>query len=234
MQDFLEYLFNKYGYDPKFIRQIAVGQRYIAVELVNGNIGVCATLSYNYKKGIPKEVFPEIYSDRLFLTAYYNALLNYRTYPVENNKDIYDLKLENYRQIVFIGKFDPVFEKLRQRDIKYSYIDLRDTLSHDNQINNKEQLLSIADLLIISATAITNQTLNEIIENSPYSEKYILGPSSILSPDLSQWGINGIFGLQFNPYDSRVLGVISLNYGTRYFIHRGNKVLLKCKFMNTI
>ena len=230
MQDFLEYLYETHGFDPKFIRQITAGKRYFAVELVNGNIGVCATLGEKYDSNMPKEIFPNIYRHRLLLNAYYNALLNYRLYYVEENMDITDLQMNTYRHIVFVGKFDPVFEKLREQKIRFSYIDTRALDSPDNQINNKEEVLSAADLLIISATAITNGTLNNLLKNSPYSDKYILGPSSILSPDISLWGIKGVFGVQFKPYDSRVLGVIAQDYGTHYFLHKGKKVMLRCEY----
>ncbi len=233
MQDFLEYLYETYGYDHKFIRQIASGERYFAVELINGNIGVCATLGEKYDDQIPGEIYPEVYRHRVLLTAYYNALLNYRVTEIHENKDITDLDLKKYRHVVFVGKFDPVFEKLREQGISFEYIDLRAIDDPDNQLDNKEKVLSRADLLVISATAITNGSLNELIETSPYSEKYILGPSSVLTPDLARWGIKASFGVQFKPYDSRVLGVIAQNYGTRYFLHKGKKVMVRCESTET-
>ncbi len=233
MQDFLEYLYNTYGFDPKFIRQTASGKRYFAVELLNGNIGVCATLGQKYDPAIPDDIYPEIDRHRVILTAYYNAMLNYRMASVNENKDITDLNLGGYRHIVFVGKFDPVFERLRQQGIRFEYIDQRDTSSPDNKIEQKEEVLKRADLLVISATAITNGTLNQLLELSPFSDKYILGPSSILSQDLAQWGIKGAFGVQFKPYDSRVLGLIAQDYGTRYFLHKGKKVMVKCELTET-
>jgi uncharacterized protein (DUF4213/DUF364 family) len=233
MQDFLEYLYETFGFDPKFIRQTASGKRYFAIELLNGNIGVCATLGEKYDPTIPDEIYLELDRHRVILTAYYNALLNYRSARVKENKDITDLNMNNYRHIVFVGKFDPVFEKLRQQGIRFDYIDQRATDSPDNRIKNKEEVLSRADLLIITATAITNGTLNHLLDLSPFSDKYILGPSSILLPDMAKWGIKGIFGTQFKPYDSRVLGLISQDYGTRYFLHKGKKVMVECKFTKT-
>ena len=233
MQDFLEYLYETFGFDPRFIRQTVSGQRYFAVELVNGNIGVCATLGEKHDPQIPQEIYPEVYRHRILLTAYYNALLNYRASEIHHNKDITDLNLSRYRHIVFVGKFDPVFEKLRNQGIPFEYIDQRATDAPDNQIDNQEKILARADLLIITATAITNGTLNQLLETSPYSDKYILGPSSILSPELARWGIKAAFGVQFKPYDSRVLGVIAQDYGTRYFLHKGKKVMVKCESTKT-
>ncbi len=233
MQDFLEYLYETWGFDHKFIRQIASGERYYAVELVNGNIGVCATFGQRLDPDLPQDVFPEVHHHRVLLTAYYNALLNYRVSQVYENKDVTDINLGAYRHILFVGKFDPVFDKLRKQNIPFEYIDLRATDSPDNQLKNKDKVLSRADLLIITATAITNNTLNQLIQASPYSDKYLLGPTSILSPELTQWGIKGAFGVQFKPYDSRVLGVIAQNYGTRYFLHKGKKVMIKCEFTET-
>jgi hypothetical protein len=47
MQEPLEYLFEKYGIEIQNIKNIICGEKYVAVMLKNGNIGVCATLD-NY------------------------------------------------------------------------------------------------------------------------------------------------------------------------------------------
>ncbi len=229
MKDLLEHLLDKFGFDEKFIRQIASGRRYYAVELVNGNIGVCATLGDKLDDKLPEWINPELVRHRIILTAYYNALLNYRSENIEETGDITQaIDLKKYRNIHVIGKFSPVFERFDQMGIKYTFSDLRDLDDPLNQIQKQEELVSVADCLIISATAVYNNTLNYLIENSPHSDKYLLGPSSIMSPEICQWGIKGSFGVRFAPYDSRVLGLIAQDYGTRYFLKRGKKVALLC------
>ena len=45
MQEPLEYFFEKYGIDLQNIKHIVCGTKYVAVELKNGQIGVCSTLN---------------------------------------------------------------------------------------------------------------------------------------------------------------------------------------------
>ncbi len=232
MENILEYLLDLYGFDHKFIRQVASGERYFAVELVNGNIGVCATLGEKLPQQVPDQIEPAFYHHRIILTAYYNALLNYRSQNIEQDKDITDINLKKYRNIHFVGRFTPIFEKLKINGINFTYSDLRSINAPDNKISNQKEYLSRADCVIITATTIPNNTFNTIVEASPNADKYLLGPSSLLIPDLKQWGIKASFGSLFKLYDSRVLGTIAQNYGTRYFLHRGKKVMLVCDTTN--
>ncbi len=234
MENILEYLLDLYGFDRKFIRQVASGERYFAVELVNGNIGVCATLGEKLPPQVPEQIEPAFYHHRIILTAYYNALLNYRSQNIEQDKDITDINLKKYRNIHFVGKFTPIFEKLQASGIQFTYSDMRITDDPENKLSRQKEYLSRADCVIITATAIPNNTLNNIIETAHKADKYLLGPSSLLIPDLKEWGIKASFGSLFRLYDSRVLGTIAQNYGTRYFLHRGKKVMFVCDTTNDL
>ena len=229
MKDFLEHLLERFGFDRKFIRQIASGRRYYAIELVNGNIGVCATLGDKLPDQLPEWINPELERHRIILTAYFNALLNYRSENITETGDITEtVDLGKYRNIHIVGKFSPVFERLDKMGIRYTYSDLRDLDDPMNQISRQLDLIKNADCLIMSATTVYNGTFNYLIENSPHSDKFLLGPSSLMTPEICDWGIKGSFGVRFKPYDSRVLGLIAQDYGTRYFLKRGKKVALLC------
>ena len=231
MKDFLEHLTDLYGFDREFIRQIASGERYYAVELVNGNIGVCATLGKKLDPGLPENIDIQNINHRIILTAYFNALLNYRSENIVEAGDITQaIDLHKYKNIHIIGQFKPVFERLEKMGISFTYSDMRDLQAPDNKIKNQKHYLQTADCLIISATAIYNKTFNYLIENSPKSDKFILGPTATMSPELCNWGIKASFGIQFKPYDSRVLGLIAQDYGTKYFLKLGKKVALLCDF----
>ncbi len=229
MKDFLEHLNDLYGFDRDFIRQIASGKHYFAVELVNGNIGVCATLERKLDSQIPENIDIQNIDHRIILTAYFNALLNYRSENIVEAGDITGaIDLHKYKNIHIIGQFKPVFERLEKMGIAFTYSDLRDIQAPDNKIKNQKHYLQAADCLIISATAIYNKTFNTLLENSPNSDKYILGPTATMSPELCYWGIKASFGVQFKLYDSRVLGLIAQDYGTKYFLKLGKKVALIC------
>ncbi len=233
MKDFLQSLYKQYGFDRNFVRQVASGKRYFAIELVNGNIGVCATLGTRISESLPEFFDTGLESHRIILTAYYNALLNYRSENIVKAGDITEgVELRKYRRIHVIGKFDPVFERFRQMGIEFTFSDLREPEHPQNQLQHQKTLVQKADCLILSATTVYNGTFEELVELSPNSDKFLLGPSSVLSPELCHWGIKGSFGVQFKPYDSRVLGLIAMDYGTRYFLKRGEKVAMLCDIIH--
>ncbi len=233
MKDFLQSLYKQYGFDHNFVRQVASGKRYFAIELVNGNIGVCATLGSRISERLPQWINPELENHRIILTAYYNALLNYRSENIVKAGDITQgVDLRKYRRIHVIGKFEPVFERFRQMDIKFTFSDLREPEHPDNKLKHQKTLVRQSDCLIMSATTLYNGTFEELIELAPKADKFLLGPSSILSPELCYWGVKGSFGVQFKPYDSRVMGLIAMDYGTRYFLKRGEKVALLCDIIH--
>ncbi len=230
MFDVLEKLFNLYKFDHKLIRQIASGSRYFAVELLNGNIGVCATLGKTINPKLPDKLNLDNINHRIILCAYYNALVNYRSPNISPAGDITQaVNFKKYQNIHFVGKFAPVFEKLEKQNISFTYADLRDQDDPQNRLKDQTQLLNTADCVVISATAVYNGTLPYLIRQSPNADRFLLGPSSTMSPILCEAGFKAVFGSQFKPYDSRVLGLIAQNYGTKYFLRRGTKTMLSCE-----
>ncbi|MFC2104742.1 hypothetical protein ACFLS4_05275, partial [Bacteroidota bacterium] len=80
MQEPIEYFFEKYGIDLQCINQIVCGEKYVAVILKNGRIGLCSTLDYYVNIDISDIRIPDLKNvqHRIVLNAYFNAIYNYQ------------------------------------------------------------------------------------------------------------------------------------------------------------
>ena len=227
----IEYFLGKYGFDYKSISEVVVGARNCAVMLKNGNIGVCATLNINIKLS-PKEIEePDLKNieHRIFLTAYFNALLNYNNFP-KIRTDILDfIDISSYKNPVMIGNFKPIVKKLQERAIK---VDIFDYLSNSENIIPQERqkdFLQKTDAVILTATSIFNNTFLPITEaTSAGCEIFVLGPSSLVHSDIFRYkNIKAVFGTLFLNNDKKVLEVIRNGGGTRAYKVFSEKVVIK-------
>ena len=226
----LQYLYKTYGFDKKNISNIIVGQKNCAVKLHNGNIGVCATLKMNIKIDFSEIKEPNFQdnNERIFLAAYYNALLNYNKFP-KSNFDIVDfIDFKRYKNLVMIGNFRPIAEKFQKKAIK---VDIFDYLScSENIIEQKEQkkYLQKSDAVILTATSIFNNTFLYITESSSNNcDIFILGPSSLVHTEMFKYkNIKAVFGTIFKNNDNQILEIVRNGGGTREYMKFAKKVVL--------
>lgn len=227
----LRLLFDKYGLDISKIISITTGARYSAVMLKNGNIGVCANFGNRIQDNLGKysKLNLKNISHRIFLTAYFNALLNY-TNDSKKGGNIFDIvDFRKYKDIVMIGLFKPIVRKFEEDKISLSVFDY---LKNDSVLisgSKKSDYLRKCDAVIISSTTIFNNTFEEIIGNSKEQcDIFLLGPSSIMSRQIFDcWDIKIIFGTVFEKNDVRILDIIKNGGGTKYFQPYGRKVYLE-------
>ncbi len=228
MLDPITHYYQKYAFDSSLVKDFVSGARYVAVLFENGNIGLCATLGETVKAEIPKKIDLENSEHRIFLNAYYNALLNYdQSYNEE--KDIFEaVDFTQFSNIVMVGNFRPVVKRFQKANIPLFIFDKREDEEILQEMKDQMQYIQKADAIILTATSMFNQSFMELIENSAEgSSIYILGPSAIMHPDMKKYrNVEMIFGSVYEPNDQRVLDVIRANLGTRYFSPFSRKVFI--------
>lgn len=228
MLDPITHYYQKYAFDSSLVKDFVCGARYVAVLFQNGNIGLCATIGETVKAEIPKEIDLENAEHRIFLNAYYNALLNYdQTYNEE--KDIFEaVDFKQFSNIVMVGNFRPVVKRFQEANIPLFIFDKREDEEILQEMKDQMQYIRKADAIVLTATSMFNQSFMELIENSAKNAKiYILGPSAIMHPDMKKYrNVEMIFGSVYEPNDQRVLDVIRANLGTRYFSPFSRKVFI--------
>ena len=231
--DPLAFLLCKYDFEINRIEKISAGQKYTAVLLKNGNIGVCANLGHmiNPKKSYYVNLDLKNFMHRIVLNAYFNALLNYSDDCV-GDADIFDaVDFRKYKKVVMIGFIKPVAEKLKNDGVSFSVFDLQKEDRMLMPIVEQEKLLKEADIVILSSTSIFNATFTESINVTKNGcAIYMIGPSSIMAKEILDYkNIKMIFGATFNKNDNRILKIIQDDGGTRVFLKLGHKRCLQKK-----
>jgi len=231
----IKHYFERYGVDISNIKKIVCGQKYSAVMLKNGNIGVCANLLN------PVNVRPEDFKEpdlnniehRIILNAYFNARLNYsNTY--EKTVDVFDgFDYSHYKNITMIGLFKPLLKKFNENNIKINVFDMIKKSAVLISLKNELEYIKRADVIILSSTSISNGTFVEIVNNTGENcDIFLLGPSSIMNKDIFKYkNIKRIFGSVFEKNDETVLNIIKKGYGTRRFLPFGKKECLLYEFI---
>lgn len=218
----------KYGFDYKKIKYIFSGEKYCAVLLTDGNIGVCATLSNKVTTNISELTQPDLQNinHRIVINAYFNAILNKDN--SSDNKDITQVSdFSLYKTVVMIGFFKPVIKKMQ--DVKLLIFDDAKTDEILQPKELKEDALKKADAVILSATTIFNGSFLDIINITKAGcDIFLLGPSCPMSSVMFEYkNIKALFGTWFSKNDSRVTDTILKGEGTRHFQKFGKKVYLK-------
>jgi uncharacterized protein (DUF4213/DUF364 family) len=231
MQEPIEYFFEKYGIDLKSINEIICGEKYVAVLLKNGKVGVCATLNnyVNIDVRDPKIADIKNIQHRIVLNAYFNAVFNYKN-QYDTTIDIFDrIDFKKYNKIVMTGFFRSLVKKFENEEID---LIIFDKAEEDEKLTNmSEQIEEIAkaDALILSSTSVFNNTfMNLISATKDNCDIYTLGPSTILNKEMFQFrNIKFLFGSTFVPNDVNTLKIIQQGGGTKQFLPFMDKVFLK-------
>lgn len=228
MTEPLRHLFQQYGIDSSIIKNLVVGEKYVAVVLQNGNIGVCATLDSKLKFCINdfKAIDLDNIAHRIITQAYFNAVFNYQN-DYTNQMDIFDkIDFKIYTTIVMIGFFRSLAEKFHKKNIPLHIFDR--AISDARLVDMKYQLDYVrkADVVILSSTSIFNGSFTKIMEATKSDASvFLLGPSSIMHKDIFAFAnIKSVFGSLFEKEDTRVLESIKAGRGTKGFLNYMNKV----------
>ena len=224
----ISHFYQKEGFQTENIEKITIGDKYVAVELLNGNIGVCATLHHNVKPEINKPDLSNI-SHRIILNAYYNATFNYQN-SYDDSYDIFDkIDFKNAGHVVMIGYFKSLVQKFEDENIPLSIFDLYDTSDKIVPFEKQKEYISKANTLILTSTSIFNQSFLDLVNATPNNcNVYLLGPSTLLHPDLFKYqNIKVLFGSVFENNKEKVIEVIKQGEGTPSFSKYMRKVFLK-------
>lgn len=231
MKEPLEYFSEKYGVDLQNIKQIVCGQKYVAVVLKNGKIGVCATLENYVNIEVRDLRFPELKNiqHRIVLTAYFNATFNYDN-KYDTSIDIFNkIDFKKYRNIVMIGYFQSLAEKFSKQNIPITIFDkeVKDTQLTDMSL--QLNMVSQADALILTSTSVFNNTFLELVNATKKDcEVFTLGPSTIMHNEMFLYrNVKLLFGSVFDPNDMLTIKIIEAGGGTKQFMLYMKKVFLQ-------
>lgn len=228
--DPLRHYYKKLGCNHSLIQETVLGEKYTAVILTDGRVGVCATLGNEVEKVLPGFV-PDLkkVTHRIILNAYYNALLNY-DHEFEVERDIFDeVDFKQYKQIVMVGWFRTLHKKFRDAKLEVAAFDQVQKDRYLSPIGDMPKIIAGADAIVVSSTTIFNMTLKEVNDMAPlYCDIFMLGPSTILHEDMFRYTrIKTLFGSIFKPHDKAVLNIIKSGCGTPEFSGHMKKVFLK-------
>lgn len=231
MKEPLEYFLKKYGIDLQSIKDIVCGEKYVAVVLKNGRLGVCATLNNYVNLEIKDLRFPDLKNipHRIVLSAYFNATFNYEN-KYDTTSDIFDeINFKKYQSIVMIGFFRSLVDKFEKEKIPLKIFDKAEFDEKLSDMSEQLNEVSEADALIISSTTVFNLTFIELINATKNKcDVYTLGPSTLLNKEMFQYkNIKLLFGSVFETNDVNTLKIIQQGGGTKQFLPFMDKVFLK-------
>jgi len=229
-RDPLKLLESIYKFNIHEVKKMVCGRKYSAVMLNNGQIGVCANLSedMNFKKDDLNHVDFNNVEHRIVMTAYFNARLNYLNKDLDSD-DIFDaVNFHMYENVVMVGLFRPILDKMLKKKIKVTVFDESQTDPRLKLMSEMKFYLQNAEAVILTGTSIYNKTFNRVLSStSSFCDVFILGPSSIMSPEILEYkNIKKIFGAIFPLYEEKVLEIIENGGGTQEFLKLGKKVVL--------
>jgi len=231
MKEPIEYFFEKYGIDLKSINQIICGEKYIAVLLKNGQVGVCATLN-NYVNIEARDLqFADVKNvqHRIVLNAYFNAVFNYQN-EYDTTSDIFDkIDFKKYNKIVMTGFFRSLVKKFERENIDLIIFDKAEEDEKLTDMSKQLTEVAKADALILSSTSVFNNTFMDLVSATKDScDIYTLGPSTILNQEMFQYrNIKYLFGSIFEANDVNTLKIVQHGGGTKQFLPFMDKVFLK-------
>jgi len=233
MQEPIEYFFEKYGIDLKSINQIICGEKYVAVLLKNGKVGVCATLDnyVNIDARDLKIANVKNVQHRIVLNAYFNAVFNYQN-KYDTTSDIFDkIDFKKYDKIVMTGFFRSLVKKFENENIDLTIFDKAEQDDKLTDMSQQLEEISKADALILSSTSVFNNTFMDLVNATKDTcDIYTLGPSTILNKEMFQYrNIKFLFGSIFVPNDINTLKIVQQGGGTKQFLTFMDKVYLKYK-----
>jgi len=226
----LEHFYDKIGYASDKISSVTIGSKYLACHLMDGKLGICATLGQEFPTDFSFSKTPDLewICDRILLNAWFNANLNNsRKYP--EDKDIFDfLSFNHYKKIVMVGYFASLVKKFKEAKINLNIFDLREDFPDVIPLSKQMDYIKQADALILTSTSVSNASFEHLISAAGVkTEIFLLGPSTILDPGMYEYpNIKKIFGMIFDGTENEVIDMIAENHGTPSFSKLAHKVYL--------
>ncbi len=225
-QEPLSFFYNKFGYHAELIKRFGVGEKYSIIELTDGNCGVCGLNKPNTKSEIPTNIDLNNYSHRTLYTCYLNALLNNKQKHLSISSFPEQIENGKYHNIVMIGLFRPLLKRFQTKNITPVIFDINKNENCITPIHKINKELAKADLVILSATTIVNNTFTEIIANT--NKKALINiaePTTIMHSYMENWINKGVIsGMVFSEELNGLFETIMDGHGTQQFKIYGKKV----------
>jgi len=225
--DPLIYFYNQVGFDSSLIDIYEAGELYAVIQLKDGNMGVCG-IHKKVTETIPMDADLDLnrFSHRVLYTCYLNALFNHKFSLLSQSSFVETIQPNQFKTIVMIGLFRPLLERLSKVNIYPVVFDFNKDEPGLTPMEEQNDWLLKADLVILSATTIPNQTFNGIVEHTNKNALIVLtGPTSIIHPDLFLFLKRGIVsGMIFEKNQNQLIESIQQGNGTRHFKQFGKKV----------
>ncbi|QKG80443.1 Rossmann-like domain-containing protein [Tenuifilum thalassicum] len=225
--DILEKLFAKANQQiPYKDITFTLGDKYVAAQCPDGNIGVCATLGTKVREQNSDGITFESQNNRILANAYVNSVLNYRV-KFDGTGDIFNaVEFKDFNNVVMIGYFGSLVEKLKSKGVSPYVFDIDQHEAPVLPMEVQAKYLSHADCIILTSTSISNNTFYGIVKSTPeHCSIFMLGPSTPLDDFMfSIPKIKGLFGSIFPNNNTETLHLIAQGVGTRGFMHNMQKV----------
>lgn len=226
------------------VADVRIGLGYTGVLLDDGRCG----LAYTFRQGtgagccVLKEAGSLVgrsaaklaegaHSQDLIIAALGLATLNALTKPALSDAgDVLDLlSVERTEAVGMVGYFGPLVDPLKRRAKALHILEQREHVAPEVLPENAaEQILPECQVVIVTATALLNRTLDAILDRCRGAREIaILGPSTPLLPSLfASRGVTILSGIEVT--DSRqALRIISEGGGTRQLGNSIRKVSLR-------
>ncbi len=128
-----------------------------------------------------------------------------------------------------IGHFAPIEKKIRQVTPHLFVIDRGKGYLRGNEFRVIQEILSSCKVLIITATALLNRTLEDILQaGSRARTRVLLGPSTPLYPDVFSGHVEVLSGMVPGDKD-HILQIVGQGGGTLHFGRHSHKVNILLK-----
>ncbi len=216
--------------DLRKVKDFIIGEKYACVVLKNGNIGLAANIfnvkNFDFNNSDLSDI--QNGTNRLFLLAYINTVLNNKKLPARKD-DIFEvIDFKKYKNIVMIGYSEPMYNKLLKIDIEPFVFDFNSNEKFIVKQDLLTEYLRVANSVILTGTSLINNTFGDIVkEVKKDCSVFLIGPSVPLSEDFfDYYGIAGIFGTIFDQNKDIVIDLIKKNEGTNCLKNYGKKVAL--------
>jgi len=226
--DILQKLFAKYPFNQDVLADIIFGDNHCAVQLTNGNVGVCSTLGTRLIGDVSVLSNPDFscIEHRIIANAWVNANANYNLNPCGVGNIFDAINFARFKNIVMVGYFESLANTFKEKGIEVAIFDLDSDEKPVESIDNQSEYLSKADAIVLTATSIFNMTFGKVLSQSnPKADIFVLGPSTPI--DLLMFSdsrVKVLFGTLFNKDDSRVLDIIRSGGAAKTFLPLAKKV----------
>ncbi|PKP03567.1 MAG: hypothetical protein CVU11_07940 [Bacteroidetes bacterium HGW-Bacteroidetes-6] len=170
----LDSIFEKLGEEKAFAGyRIFSGEIYTAVEDEDGGIGISAT------PDIPKnDERAEQYMQKVILQARINARTNILNQDYSPADILHVGNLKPDENIAMAGFIHPVYFKLKEAGIAVKAFDFNKKSLELLPIEEMEQTIRQADVLITTGTAFSNGSLDNMVQwMQKKARLYVIGPS---------------------------------------------------------